>query len=247
MDAHMSLCILRIPGGTDYSAYFDTPDGLPILQNYHPKEKLDTIQKLPDLKVTLETVLEESVTSDGVPPPYKIVSADEARDHLKRADLFHEKQEKGNIDVWWLYDDGGLTLLDEQRNLSALLSKFRIPFEDLTVISAEGEPLHEESTQTFKRMISKFLSKDESQKDPATVTRSTLNTFKNRTNQFLRLRELVEKYSKSSNLIVMTLPLPRRDGPTAPLYLTLAGHTDERFAAVSTRQRKQTSVLTFYS
>ncbi|GIZ04602.1 solute carrier family 12 member 2 [Caerostris extrusa] len=276
MDAHMSLCILRIPGGTDYSAYFDTPDGLPILQNYHPKEKLDTIQKLPDLKVTLETVLEESVTSDGVPPPYKIVSVDEARDHLKRADLFHEKQEKGNIDVWWLYDDGGLTLLlphilatraqfkgcklrvfsiaqddadisDEQRNLSALLSKFRIPFEDLTVISAEGEPLHEESTQTFKRMISKFLSKDESQKDPATVTRSTLNTFKNRTNQFLRLRELVEKYSKSSNLIVMTLPFHEEMGPRPPLYLTWLDILTKDLPPFLLVRGNQTSVLTFYS
>lgn len=25
--------------------------------------------------------------------------------------LFHVSQEKGTIDVWWLYDDGGLTML----------------------------------------------------------------------------------------------------------------------------------------
>lgn len=25
--------------------------------------------------------------------------------------FFHEKQAKGTIDVWWLYDDGGLTML----------------------------------------------------------------------------------------------------------------------------------------
>ncbi|GBN55965.1 Bumetanide-sensitive sodium-(potassium)-chloride cotransporter [Araneus ventricosus] len=162
-----------------------------------------------ELKVTLETVLEESLTSNGTPPPYRIVSAEEARTDLKMADLFHNKQPKGDIDVWWLYDDGGLTVLlpyllttreefkgcrlrvfsvaqdnteisDEQRNLAALLQKFRIPFTDLTVISAEGEPLNKESTETFKKMISKFLSKDESAKDPGTVTRSTLNTLKNR-------------------------------------------------------------------
>lgn len=25
--------------------------------------------------------------------------------------FFHEKRSKGTIDVWWLYDDGGLTML----------------------------------------------------------------------------------------------------------------------------------------
>jgi solute carrier family 12 (sodium/potassium/chloride transporter), member 2 len=25
--------------------------------------------------------------------------------------FFHDKQPKGTIDVWWLYDDGGLTML----------------------------------------------------------------------------------------------------------------------------------------
>ncbi|CAL1299875.1 unnamed protein product [Larinioides sclopetarius] len=226
VDTHLSLCILRMPGGADFSSYFETPDGLPILQNGGSKGKVDTSVKIPELKVTLETVPEES---NGTPPPYRI---EEARTDLKMADLFHDKQAKGDIDVWWLYDDGGLTVLlpyilttrvefkgcrlrvfsvaqdntdisDEQRNLAALLQKFRIPFTDLTVVSAEGEPLHKESTETFKKIISKFLSKDESAKDPGTVTRSTLNALKNRTNQFLRLRELLEKHSKSSNLIVM--------------------------------------------
>ncbi|GBM78302.1 Solute carrier family 12 member 1 [Araneus ventricosus] len=132
-------------------------------------------------------------------------------------------------------------------NLAALLQKFRIPFTDLTVISAEGEPLNKDSTETFKKMISKFLSKDESAKDPGTVTRSTLNTLKNRTNQFLRLRELLEKHSKSSNLIVMTLPLPRKDGATAPLYLAWLDILTKDLPPFLLVRGNQTSVLTFYS
>ncbi|GFR08232.1 bumetanide-sensitive sodium-(potassium)-chloride cotransporter, partial [Trichonephila clavata] len=276
--AHMSLCILRVQGGTDYSSYFETPEGLPIVPILDPKGNLVTSFKPPDLKIPLETVIEETPTDDGVPLPYIVISskADEDFKQMKIANLFHDRQEKGIIDVWWLYDDGGLTLLlpyllttraqfkgcklrvfsvaqdhtnigEEQRNLSALLQKFRIPFNDLTVVSAEGEPLHEESTQMFKKTISKFLSKDESQKDPTTVTRALLNTFKNRTNQFLRLRELLEKHSKSSNMIVMTLPLPRKEGATAPLYMAWLDILTRDLPPFLLVRGNQTSVLTFYS
>lgn len=39
---------------------------------------------------------------DGTPLP---------RDILANVTQFQRKQKKGTIDVWWLYDDGGLTLL----------------------------------------------------------------------------------------------------------------------------------------
>jgi solute carrier family 12 sodium/potassium/chloride transporter 2 len=32
-------------------------------------------------------------------------------DILDSMNFFHEKQPKGTIDVWWIYDDGGLTML----------------------------------------------------------------------------------------------------------------------------------------
>ncbi|PIO56619.1 hypothetical protein TELCIR_21981, partial [Teladorsagia circumcincta] len=81
---------------------------------------------------------------------------------------FQRKIKKGVVDVWWLYDDGGLTLLiphlltipksylegaklrvftistssrtmeQEQRSMAALLSKFRINFSDVSVISDIG-------------------------------------------------------------------------------------------------------------
>lgn len=33
------------------------------------------------------------------------------KDLLKNVNRFNRKQKKGTIDVWWLFDDGGLTLL----------------------------------------------------------------------------------------------------------------------------------------
>lgn len=34
-----------------------------------------------------------------------------AKEVLDSMNFFHEKQPKGTIDVWWIYDDGGLTML----------------------------------------------------------------------------------------------------------------------------------------
>merc|ERR1712228_868405 len=76
---------------------------------------------------------------------------------------FQAKKRTGNIDVWWLYDDGGLTLLVphiiktrkqfkdckirvfslankadqldlETRNLASMLSRFRIDYADVTAV-----------------------------------------------------------------------------------------------------------------
>jgi solute carrier family 12 sodium/potassium/chloride transporter 2 len=102
---------------------------------------------------------------------------------------FQRKQKKGYIDVWWLYDDGGLTLLlpyllstrgqwkgcslrvfalankkdeldTEQRNMAALLSKFRIDYSDVIVIPDIVKPPQESSKKAFKDLISKFRIKD---------------------------------------------------------------------------------------
>jgi solute carrier family 12 sodium/potassium/chloride transporter 2 len=84
---------------------------------------------------------------------------------LQGLNIFYRKYQNGFVDVWWLYDDGGLSILlpyllkqrkhwqkcklrifiqsrnananvsEEQRNMANLLSKFRIEFHDLIVFS----------------------------------------------------------------------------------------------------------------
>ncbi|KAK3550386.1 hypothetical protein QTP86_025191 [Hemibagrus guttatus] len=81
---------------------------------------------------------------------------------LEASQQFQKKQGKGTVDVWWLFDDGGLTLLipylltnkkkwkdckirvfiggkinridHDRRSMATLLSKFRIDFSDITVL-----------------------------------------------------------------------------------------------------------------
>lgn len=97
------------------------------------------------------------------------------RDLLFSINRFQRKIKKGVIDVWWLYDDGGLSLLipyllcqpksylegatlrlfsistsatgleQEHRAMVALLSKFRIQFSDITVLPDVGKKPRKET------------------------------------------------------------------------------------------------------
>lgn len=107
------------------------------------------------------------------------------RDVLSAVNQFQRRQRKGTIDVWWLYDDGGLTMLvpyilstraqwtgcklrvfalankrseldRDQRNMAALLSKFRIDYSDVTVIPDVQKSPRKETKEKFNEMISKF-------------------------------------------------------------------------------------------
>lgn len=100
--------------------------------------------------------------------------------------LFRTKQKKGFIDVWWLYDDGGLTLLIpyiisthsqwkdcklriftltnrkseldiEQRNMAALLSKFRIDYSDVILVTDILKPPKEDTKKVFNSVIAKYV------------------------------------------------------------------------------------------
>lgn len=104
---------------------------------------------------------------------------------LMAINQFKRKQKRGWIDVWWLYDDGGLTLLlpyilttrklwsdcklrvfalatkhndldREQRNMAALLSKFRIDYSNVTIIPDLSRPPNEANQKAFMDIISKW-------------------------------------------------------------------------------------------
>ncbi|CAG0910474.1 unnamed protein product, partial [Darwinula stevensoni] len=106
---------------------------------------------------------------------------------------FRQPVKKGaRIDVWWLYDDGGLTILIpyiltqrrqfssaslrvfslassrgeleyEQRSMAALLSKFRIDCSDVVVIPDVQKKAGDDTRGDFDALIEPFKEKaDES-------------------------------------------------------------------------------------
>ena len=146
----------------------------------------------------------------------------------------------GTIDVWWLYDDGGLTLLlpyilttrqqfsgcqlrvfslanrkdeldRETRNMAALLAKFRIEFSSVIVIPDVTKRAKDETRDAFNSMVEALPE--------GTISEEEFLENKEKTNRHLRLSELLQEHSQEAEMIFMTLTLPRRGQVSAPLYL----------------------------
>ncbi|XP_049649947.1 solute carrier family 12 member 2-like isoform X3 [Accipiter gentilis] len=109
---------------------------------------------------------------------------------------FQKKQGKSNIDVWWLFDDGGLTLLipylltskkkwkdckirvfiggkinridRDRRAMATLLSKFRIDFSDIMVLGDINMKPKIENITGFEELIEPFrLHEDDKEQEIA--------------------------------------------------------------------------------
>nr|CAD7194894.1 unnamed protein product [Timema douglasi] len=218
------------------------------------------------------------------------------KDVLNNLTRFQRKQKKGTIDVWWLYDDGGLTLLlpyiintrrnwsscklrvfalankkdeldFEQRGMASLLAKFRIDYSDLKIIPDITKKPQDSTMISNKQMrrtkritwghiqekggwvliISCVFPDLDCFESLVGITESELLATKDKTNRHLRLRELVLENSTDANLIVMTLPMPRKNVVSASLYMAWLETLTRDMPPFLLVRGNQTSVLTFYS
>ena len=123
------------------------------------------------------------------------------------------------IDVWWLLDDGGMTLLigyllsehsvwkecklrvfaiarkeemldQRQLKLQALINQFRIPAEVIVITGIENDPRQE----TLERFAAYNIAEE---------------FLDVRVKVQIRLRELILDHSANSTIIIMSMPLPR--------------------------------------
>ncbi|CAG0892929.1 unnamed protein product [Darwinula stevensoni] len=191
---------------------------------------------------------------------------------------FQQKQKKGaRIDVWWLYDDGGLTVLlpyiliqrnqfssaslrifslasskgeleHEQRSMAALLSKFRIDYSDVVVIADVQKKATDNALQQFDTLIEPFKEMDNETRELGTyIPEAELLANRDKTNRHVRLRELLHHHSLDATLIVMTLPMPRKESVSAPLYMAWLETLTKDMPPFFLVRGNQTSVITFYS
>ncbi|GFY60837.1 solute carrier family 12 member 2 [Trichonephila inaurata madagascariensis] len=320
LDMHMSIGILRLPEGIDYSKYsiqleeyamlskkekkrrmkmssdFNDEDGM--MRNKSCSElsefsvascHLDSSRESsPPSSPTTVRSMNGTVSQDphgqinlaftGTPDNGDVggrVIIPSIPDDIKlSATQFQRRQKKGFIDVWWLYDDGGLTMLiphilstrsqwsgcklrifalankkdeldREQRNMVALLNKFRIDYSDVTVIPDIVKPPEESSKKEFEALITKWQGDGNDSR--FFISESELYALKDKTNRHIRLSELLHKYSKHSSLIAMTLPMPRKSMCSAALYMAWLETLTKDMPPFLLIRGNQTSVLTFYS
>uniref|UniRef100_A0A1I7XTI5 SLC12 domain-containing protein n=1 Tax=Heterorhabditis bacteriophora TaxID=37862 RepID=A0A1I7XTI5_HETBA len=170
------------------------------------------------------------------------------------------------IDVWWLSDDGGLTLLipylltlpkshlegarlriftvvstdqnmeTEKVRMAALLKKFRIRYNELHVVSEATEVVNSD-TKSIEFFDSYY---------GGILTKDELARMKRKTDRHFRSGDLLKKYSSAAKLVVVTLPFPHT-GISSGLYtLWLEMITRDLPSTLLIRGNHQ-SVLTFYS
>ncbi|EDV26617.1 uncharacterized protein TRIADDRAFT_54806 [Trichoplax adhaerens] len=168
------------------------------------------------------------------------------------------------IDIWWIYDDGGLTILipyllslskrwsncklriftpgkpeklrDTMIGMTILLKKFRIEYENVIAVGDINEEPSEESMsrfcQSFPSLGHIFGNSD----------------IENKTKIHIKLSELLIRHSMEASLVVITLPVPRKNFCPPSVYMswleTISGPLP---CPVLLVRGNQTSVLTFNS
>uniref|UniRef100_A0A158R5F8 Solute carrier family 12 member 9 n=1 Tax=Syphacia muris TaxID=451379 RepID=A0A158R5F8_9BILA len=222
------------------------------------------------------------------PEEIKKLSSEEYKLLHNQMNKYHFKKKNSRIDVWWLYDDGGLTLLIphllrlpksylegarlrvftlsssqklqlDQQNMAALLTKFRIEFNDLQIIPDITRKPHPTTVKCFEEIIGNMRASSEN--DSANlITDNELTTQIYRTHRHLRTRELFLKHSHDADLIVAcnitinsrfillfsTLPVPRIE-TNCYLYMGWLEALTRDLPPILLIRGNQTSVLTFYS
>ncbi|XP_063980220.1 bumetanide-sensitive sodium-(potassium)-chloride cotransporter isoform X1 [Diachasmimorpha longicaudata] len=189
--------------------------------------------------------------------------------------IFQKKHKRGVIDVWWLYDDGGLTILlpyiistranwehckmrifalanhkqdigAQEKEMAEIMAKFRIKYESLKMVDDISVQPMEETQDFFNKLIETF-HKHESNDSENRITDMERQSLREKTNRQLRLRELLLENSSQSTLVVMSLPMPRKGAVSAPLYLAWLEALTADMPPTLLIRGNQASVLTFYS
>ncbi|XP_070780805.1 solute carrier family 12 member 2 isoform X1 [Enoplosus armatus] len=162
-----------------------------------PSSKATSLQNSPaiqkddddDGKATTQPLLKKDKKSPTMP-----LNVSDQR-LLEASQQFRKKQGKGTVDVWWLFDDGGLTLLipylltnkkrwkdckirvfiggkinridHDRRAMATLLSKFRIDFSDINVLGDINTKPKKEHVASFEEMIEPYRLKEDDMEQEA--------------------------------------------------------------------------------
>ncbi|XP_038557279.1 solute carrier family 12 member 1 [Micropterus salmoides] len=229
-----------------------------------------------------QQVLTTRVSVCGPPPP-QVAKMNERL--LEASAQFKKKQPKGTIDVWWLFDDGGLTLLLpyilttrkkwkdsklrifiagqpgrselDKDEMKSLLQKFRINCSDINVIDDIHVQPRSDSLKKLEDMIEPFRlheeSKDHAQAEamrrdqPWKITDEELSTFEEKTSLQVRLNEVLQENSKSANLIIVSMPIARKESVSDFLYMAWLDILTKDLPPTLLIRGNHKSVLTFYS
>ena len=186
---------------------------------------------------------------------------DETDNEKKALRILNEKREGRTIDVWWLFDDGGLTLL-----IPYLLSlnrywkkcKLRVFTPKSSQKESEicsGKIRMANLLKKFRIDVSCVVEFDGISEKPRD---DSVNDFKNlaghmvdgehkkKSLRHIRLGELLKDHSKDASLIVMTLPVPS-EAVEPTMYMSWLEMMTKDLPPILLIRGNHTNVLTFYT
>uniref|UniRef100_A0A914VZI6 Solute carrier family 12 member 2 n=1 Tax=Plectus sambesii TaxID=2011161 RepID=A0A914VZI6_9BILA len=237
------------------------------------------------LPVTKETPMSEYQAKEDFQIPVRRLSLGwnrretvVQRELMAMTNRFQRKIKRATVDVWWLYDDGGLTLLIphlltvpksylenaklrvftvassrssielEQRSMASLLSKFRIEFADVIIIPDITKEPHSATLADWEKLIAPFLANEKNNGNhEGLIQPSEQLGLKTRIYRQLRCRELLLQHSSNADLIVVTLPVPRKGIISSYMYMAWLEMLTRDLPPTLLIRGNQTSVLTLYS
>ncbi|KAK0139699.1 Solute carrier family 12 member 1 [Merluccius polli] len=282
------------------TAVLRTPEGLDMAQFVQEEEEM---MKAAHEQKTLEKSLSNGVKGKGMfrksrnssqqvlttrvsvcsPPTPQVAKMNDML--LEASTRFQKKQPKGTIDVWWLFDDGGLTLLLpyilttrkkwkdcplrifvagqpgrsdlDKEEMKQLLEKFRINCSDINVIDDLHISPRSDSWKAFEDMIEPFCLHEDGKdtartealrkESPWMISDEELSSFEEKTNLQVRLNELLREKSSSANLIIVSMPIARKESVSDHLYMAWLDALTKNLPPTLLIRGNHKSVLTFYS
>ncbi|KAM9137713.1 solute carrier family 12 member 2 [Pangshura tecta] len=217
-DIQYGVVVIRLKEGLDIShlqgqeellsSQEKSPSSKDVVVNvdYSKKTETDTSKAFSPPSSEKTPGLHREEEEDGKTPTQPLLKKDSKGPHaplnladqrlLDASSQFQKKQGKNTIDVWWLFDDGGLTLLipyllttkkkwkdckirvfiggkinridHDRRAMATLLSKFRIDFSDIMVLGDINTKPKKENIAAFEEMVEPFrLHEDDKEQDIA--------------------------------------------------------------------------------
>lgn len=176
-----------------------------------------------------------------------------------------KEKQTGTVDVWWLYDDGGLTVMipyllalhrawkacklrffsadirskhelnPQGLRMANLLKKFRIDASCVEEVEGVNKRPSKESIDAFRRLPVKDELGDAPIED-----QKILRT--------IRIGELVrQNCTQDTRLVVISIPVPVTDVTTPLMYMSWLEVLSADLPPVLLVRGNQTNVLTFYS
>nr|DAZ85679.1 TPA_exp: sodium chloride co-transporter b [Petromyzon marinus] len=239
LEFSFGLCVLRMKEGLDISR----------IKRAHVNHAFDD----GEVKVQMESTNGNSITNGD---------EDLAMEAEQASTIFQSKQEKKTIDVYWLFDDGGLTLLipylltrkkrwrdckvrvfvgghiirldEERRSMVTLLEQFRLGFKDIQILPDLNQKPRPEHMKRFEDMVAPYQLNDGFKEEEVTTRQ-------------VRLNEILLDYSRDSALVIVCMPLPRKGVCPSALYMAwLETISQDLRPPVLLMRGNQENVLTLY-